>query len=912
MVAQNNYLNLKPGSVPVTVHLSQGDIGRTIGFYLYNDSEPFYPDGYEVSVHGIRADGVGFGPYIVTTAADDTYVSFETTAEMTAVSGAALAEITVATDTGASVGTANFAMLVEQGTFPNGPVYDKDISVYQQILNYVQSFPAEVQGKIASLQAQIDDIVAPSGEAPSAAEVQNARIGADGVTYASLGEAIRTQVSELGAEADFFRHKVGKNVFCPLNIVEGVINSVDVIVIQSGVVQRTTRDRMPISPGDYVISVNGNAATARVLSIYDSNNTVLSRLTDVSSFTVPSNGVSYRVSYEGGEFPEHFQIEAGTVPTEYEPYFSAANLLLKDTAYYLKKNGNLKRVLANPVETLAGWYTSVGVWQSNSVAVCKKCVVDYPGQVFYYTGYIAGSAGYPFVTWFDENMTFIGPDKSHLSTESTRLYAAETTAPVNARYGFFTATDYGNNEGKTAFYVEKEVFLPPLVAPAPAAKEFVGHRAVPGIINGFNHIIEYGQSLSIGGSSLKVDDSAVNGCCEFGKLLQVPEYWLARLKLDVNGQHPVVSAVNSLATFVHKYVDPGAKFIAGSYGLGSTTIAQLMSPARQAQIKTERGFAYDIDNPGRWQAFLDSLTYGAGMANRTGEQISCPAIVYLQGEADYSSDTDIRHGYACGGDKALYKKYMGWLKTDMQNAVMNMYGQTEKPIFYIYNCSGLFVGNYQMTINQAQSEFAAENEDVVLLPAPYFTPNYNDGHLSTNGYRWYGEYIGKEIFEMSCLRSYPEQLKVVDATCDSHHVYLDTSGGNLPLVIDTYTVEEASQYGFKIMANETDAQGKVNFPITDISIEGSRIVLTVENDMTEYDWVEVEYAGVAISPKGTGNIRDSGHYGAMYTYWDDTADHGQSGELTISHVPTDKDGVSMVGKPYPMQNWLMPYYKRII
>ena len=42
------------------------------------------------------------------------------------------------------------------------------------------------------LQSQIDQIIAPSGEAPSAAEVQNARIGADGVTYSTLGEAIRT------------------------------------------------------------------------------------------------------------------------------------------------------------------------------------------------------------------------------------------------------------------------------------------------------------------------------------------------------------------------------------------------------------------------------------------------------------------------------------------------------------------------------------------------------------------------------------------------------------------------------------------------------------------------------------------------------------------------------------------------
>lgn len=51
----------------------------------------------------------------------------------------------------------------------------------------------------SSLQTQIDDLVAPSGAAPSAAEVTNARIGANGVTYTSLGEAIRTQVTNINS-----------------------------------------------------------------------------------------------------------------------------------------------------------------------------------------------------------------------------------------------------------------------------------------------------------------------------------------------------------------------------------------------------------------------------------------------------------------------------------------------------------------------------------------------------------------------------------------------------------------------------------------------------------------------------------------------------------------------------------------
>lgn len=50
------------------------------------------------------------------------------------------------------------------------------------------------------LNARIDNIIA--GTAPSAAEIVDARLGADGVTYPSLGAAIRDQVTDLKSDID--------------------------------------------------------------------------------------------------------------------------------------------------------------------------------------------------------------------------------------------------------------------------------------------------------------------------------------------------------------------------------------------------------------------------------------------------------------------------------------------------------------------------------------------------------------------------------------------------------------------------------------------------------------------------------------------------------------------------------------
>lgn len=60
----------------------------------------------------------------------------------------------------------------------------------------------------SNLQSQINQIIAPSGEAPSAAEVQNARIGADNVTYPTLGDAIRTQNANLKNDINQMQYEV--------------------------------------------------------------------------------------------------------------------------------------------------------------------------------------------------------------------------------------------------------------------------------------------------------------------------------------------------------------------------------------------------------------------------------------------------------------------------------------------------------------------------------------------------------------------------------------------------------------------------------------------------------------------------------------------------------------------------------
>ena len=337
VITQNHILNIVPGmSAPVVVHVSQGDSGVELEFVLVNGSEIFDPTGTVISVHGIRQDGTGWGP--VACAREDGKIKFTLPDAATAVKGSGMAELSISNGE-ETVGTTNFAILVETATFPQGVTYANDVSVYEAILAYVdqmgeqtvQNVEADLAAEIANrqaadavlqqninseastragadttlqtnlnnavsslnealaqevtnrtiadaeevtareaadnlLDARIDQIIAPSGEAPSAAEVADARVGADGVTYDTLGTAIRTQVSGLNSsfsnlleftnnEFDESPFVVGKNLYNPntFNKLSGLYVSYS----NGGVYTSATNTAIAIKvTGGEVLSIN--------------------------------------------------------------------------------------------------------------------------------------------------------------------------------------------------------------------------------------------------------------------------------------------------------------------------------------------------------------------------------------------------------------------------------------------------------------------------------------------------------------------------------------------------------------------------------------------------------------------------------------------------------------------------------
>lgn len=246
VVGSPTKLNLIPSGVMPVVYINQSDAGYDKEFLVYNGDSPYnVPAGVSATIRGKKADGYGVTEAAALTEGSN-LVTVTITEQMVAAAGANLYELVFVDTDGLRIATINMVWAVKPDALGDSVISDSDLDYATTVMDTLQgvmafksqvdanraSIAAETAARIeadntenaaraaadtairnsisaeastranqdTSLQAQINQLVAPTGSAPSAAEVQNARIGVDGVTYNTLGDAIRTQVTNLNIE----------------------------------------------------------------------------------------------------------------------------------------------------------------------------------------------------------------------------------------------------------------------------------------------------------------------------------------------------------------------------------------------------------------------------------------------------------------------------------------------------------------------------------------------------------------------------------------------------------------------------------------------------------------------------------------------------------------------------------------
>jgi hypothetical protein len=419
-------------------------------------------------------------------------------------------------------------------------------------------------------------------------------------------------------------------------------------------------------------------------------------------------------------------------------------------------------------------------------------------------------------------------------------------------------------------------------------------------------IITYGQSLSIGwGALAPITTTPVAGNYMIGNTSL--EYYNGRdassqavlkplVAVSKNGttEQPVVSMVNVLSEkYRAKTGNALKKFIGMGGGIGGVSIEKLSKEC--TNTADPKPVYYTLTD------ILDKTKNAVGNAT-----VSCPAIVYMQGETNYSGTKQgLTPGTDQTRDKNRYKALLLQLKNNMQADITAKYGQANKPFFFIYQTSGNYVTwGKEMAISEAQYEFAQENADVVMLNPHYAVSHINDGHLSANGYRWTGEIYGNILAEVLVEKREYKTLQPVNIRASGNTVTVDYHVPAPPLVFDTWTTEDYSHpstpknyyYGFKVYKNGNQVS------ISNMAIRDNSVVITCSSSL---DGAEIEVTYGDGSMGGRGNLRDS--YGAVskYTYYNDSA---TTNEI---YTPKNADGVKIYGQPYPLYNWAIGFYHKV-
>lgn len=169
------------------VRCSQGDTSRDIQFTLYHNGEEFtIPSGVSAAVTGVKSNGAIFKKNC-TISSNKVVLAIDNT--INDVAGVSIAEVVLSKTNGERLGTSNFSIFVEADPLLKGKIETSEISPIEYITQFID--------ELLHLNARVDNIIAPEGEA-TLSEVVDARLSSlSGTTYASLKARIDADVASL-------------------------------------------------------------------------------------------------------------------------------------------------------------------------------------------------------------------------------------------------------------------------------------------------------------------------------------------------------------------------------------------------------------------------------------------------------------------------------------------------------------------------------------------------------------------------------------------------------------------------------------------------------------------------------------------------------------------------------------------
>lgn len=316
--------------------------------------------------------------------------------------------------------------------------------------------------------------------------------------------------------------------------------------------------------------------------------------------------------------------------------------------------------------------------------------------------------------------------------------------------------------------------------------------------------------------------------------------------------------------------DPGHLFLASNAATSGRSIAQLAKTG----------------GTNEYRRVLQAVDQARQVARTKGGSYSLSAFFWLQGEYDYA---EVQGGI---NDKQTYKDKLRQLRDDLNADTAKSFHQKRMPAFITYQTDAkTSVVDGSLDIGMAQWELAQEEPNWYLAGPVY--PYVDKGtHLSANGYRWFGQMLGKVYNQVVVERRGWLPLAPIRATVEGREILMDFHVPRPPLAFDKPYLGHRSQmienYGFVL----TDDKGKV--PVESIKAVADTVLrLVVARDLVGIP--TIQYASHEVG--GAGELHDS----------DPTIADANYEYLPKAGMPPEANIEALVGKPYPLYNWSIAF-----
>ena len=384
---------------------------------------------------------------------------------------------------------------------------------------------------------------------------------------------------------------------------------------------------------------------------------------------------------------------------------------------------------------------------------------------------------------------------------------------------FFGADNFGGLQKKYQYFAQKPLTL------------------------AVNHVLSYGQSLSMGATATTV--------------LSTSQPYL---NTTFNSGPRQDTAATSVIPLVEQFNNPSAD---GYANRGETHCSGLANYASLAMLKesgvnpsshvifasTAGHGGYTIDQLKKGSAWysvlLDHVTKAKNL--NSGQSYHVPVIPWIQGE----------NNAVTGGLQtpyATYKAALAQLQVDADTDIKAITAQVDPVRFITYQMS--YAAKTWPDIAKAQLDLARESDKFMLATPMYHFPYASDNiHLTNVGYKWLGAYFGRAYKQYMIEGRKPDFINPLYAYIDADKIIIKFDVPTLPLQIDNTTLAMTTNAGFKVMNGSTE--------ITILSVNTSDDTVILQLASTPSSSVQVRYAldylgaGLTITDGASGNLRDS-------------------------------------------------------